>query len=375
MLNVEDIYTDFASKISFLEFIQEEFRPANLPVDNLQTEISLLASKKYWNIADLSEYVGSNPKSFFIFEAIFQLHRFTNAQLIHFLFDITKLNSANLEPIYEYMILNLKHDQEFRRVYLTLFRPKLSYEDFVSKLDTFDKKHLIATFKMAVTKYMGKASKDFKVIEFRMTKREFEDIPIRLANYLLNNLKMNETLTHIDVEKFLRNKRIPLDTKRIHGSYAKLKIMEHLDKKGYLNADSLLKQNSTKTLKLTLDSSLIPCEGKKFYCTEKYIEGIIKPNGKPKKFDLVIFRDKKPMYLFEINFYSTEGTKIGINEGEYVDLNNFIKENFSQYRFYWVTDGNYWLTPQGKSRFISLLGHFDQILNIHTFAEKVESFT
>lgn len=375
MLNAEETYTDFASKISFLEFIQEEFRPANLPVDNLQTEISLLASKKYWNIADLSEYVKSNPKSFFIFEAIFQLHRFTNAQLIHFLFDITKLNSANLEPIYEYMFLNLKHDQEFRRVYLTLFQPKTSYEEFVSRLDTFDKKHLIATFKMAVTKYMGKASKDFKVIESRMTKREFEDITIRLANYLLNNLKMNETLTHIDVEKFLRNKRIPLDTKRIHGSYAKLKIMEHLDKKGYLNADSLLKQNSTKTLKLTLDSSLIPCEGKKLYCTEKYIEGIIKPNGKPKKFDLVIFRDKKPMYLFEINFYSTEGTKIGINEGEYVDLNNFIKENFSQCRFYWVTDGNYWLTPQGKSRFISLLGHFDQILNIHTLAEKVESFT
>lgn len=375
MLDTEKIYTDFASKVSFLEFIQEEFKPANFPVEELQTEMSLLSSKKCWNIADLSEYVRSNPRSFVIFEAIFQLQRFTNAQLIHFLFDVTKLNSANLESIYEYMILNLKHDQEFRRVYLTLFLPNLSYEDFVSKLDTFDKKHLIATFKMAVTKYMGKASKDFKVIESRMTKREFEDITIRLANYLLNNLKMNETLAYINIEKFLRNKRIPLDTKRIHGNYAKLKIMECLHKKGYESMDSLLKQNRAKTLKLTPDSSLIPHKGKKLYCTEKYVEGIVKSNGKPKKFDLCIFGDRKPKHLFEINFYSTEGTKIGINEDEYVDLNNFIKENFPQCRFYWITDGNYWLTPQGKSRFISLLGHFDQILNIHTFAEKVESFT
>lgn len=375
MINAEETYIEFASKISFLEFVQEEFRPANLPVDNLRAEISLLSSKECWNITDLSDYVKGNPKSFSVFEALFQLQRFTNVQLIHFLFDIAKLNSPNVEPIYEYMVLNLKHDYAFRRVYLTLLRPEMSYEEFTSQLDTLDKKRLIATFKMSVSKYINKISKNFEVAECRIVKQAFEDIPIRFANYLLSNLRVNEALASIDVEKFLRNKRIPLDIKGIHGKYAKLKIMEYLDNKGYRNIDGLLRQQHIKTLKLASDNSFVPQDGEKYYCTEKYVEGIAKPDGKPKKFDLIIFSNKKPVYLFEINFYSTEGTKIGINEGEYVGLNNFIRENVPQCSFYWVTDGNYWLTPQGKSRFINLLRRFDQILNINTFAEKVESFT
>ncbi|MCX7641249.1 MAG: type II restriction endonuclease, partial [Elusimicrobiales bacterium] len=100
--------------------------------------------------------------------------------------------------------------------------------------------------------------------------------------------------------------------------------------------------------------------------------GIIKTkDNKPKKFDLIIFKDLKPKYLFEINFYSTEGTKIGINQNEYIDLNEFIKNNFSDYRFYWITDGNYWLTSQGKARFLNLLRYFEQIFNINTFAEQI----
>lgn len=375
MLDTEGIYIDFASKISFLEFVQEEFRPANLPIDSLQTEISLLSSKKRWNISDLSEYIKSNPRSFIVFEAIFQLQRFTNAQLIHFLFDTTKLNSANIEPIYEYMVLNLKCDEVFRKLYLSLLQPTTSYEEFISQTDKLDRKYMIATFKIAVSKYIKKVSNNFKAIELRMTKRELEDITIRFANYLLNNMKANETLACIDIEKFLQNKRIPLDTKGLHGKYAKLKIMEHLDKKGYKNLDNLLSQDHAKILRLNPDGSLVPKVGKKLYCTEKYVDGIVKPkDGKLKKFDLIIFSDSKPKHLFEINFYSTEGTKIGINQNEYIDLNTYITDNFPQCKFYWITDGNYWLTLQGKKRFINLLKYFDQILNINTFAEKVENF-
>lgn len=376
MIDAEEMYTDFASKISFLEFIQEEFRPANLDLDSLQTEISFLSSKKLWNIADLSEYAKTNPKSFIIFEALFQLQRFTNVQLIHFFFDVVKLNSTKIEPIYEYMILNLKHDEEFRNVYLNLLEPKMSYENFVSKLDILDKKYLITTFKRAISKYIDKISKNSKLIELRMTKREFEDVSIRFANYLLNNLKINETLDSIDVEKFLRTKKIPIDAKGLHGKYAKIKITGYLDKKGYKNLDDVLNKNQIGTLKLNSDSSFIPINEKRLYCTEKYVEGIVKPKDhKPKKFDLILFRDGKPKYLFEMNFYSTEGTKIGINQGEYIDLNNYIKENFPQCKFYWITDGNYWLTQQGQSRFISLLEYFDQILNINTFIEKLEDFS
>ena len=113
----------------------------------------------------------------------------------------------------------------------------------------------------------------------------------------------------------------------------------------------------------------------KLFCTERYIDKIIKiKDNKLKKFDLIILHDNKPKYLFEINFYSTEGTKIGINQNEYIDLNNYIKENFRSFKFYWITDGNYWLTTQGKKRFLNLLKYFDKILNINTFAEQINSF-
>ncbi|GAB6275231.1 MAG: hypothetical protein STSR0004_20960 [Peptococcaceae bacterium] len=377
MRNPEDIYIDFASKISFLEFIQNEFRDANIPIKKLEREISLLTAKKQWNIANLSDYVKANPYSFIIFQEIFQLLRFTNAQIIHFVFDIAKLNSLNIDAIYEYMVLNLKYDIEFRTIYLNTISNQLRYDDFVANIEQYDKKYLIAIFKYAVSKYIDKVVKKFDILKARITKSEFEDFSIRFSNYLLNNLKFNETLASIDVERFLQNKRIPIDTKSLHGNYPKIKIMNFLENNGYINIDGILNKNGIRILKHELQQQIIPslATNKKIFCTERYIEGIIKTkDNKLKKFDLIIFSSNAPKYLFEMNFYSTEGTKIGINQNEYIDLNNHIQENCNNFQFYWITDGNYWLTTQGKARFLNLLKFFDKILNINIFAEHINNF-
>ncbi|MEW6104480.1 MAG: DpnII family type II restriction endonuclease [bacterium] len=376
MRNPDDIYIDFASKISFLEFIQDEFRNANIPTKELEREISLLVAKKQWNIADLSDYVKANPRSFIIFQEIFQLLRFTNAQVIHFVFDIAKLNSLNIEAIYEYMVLNLKYDSNFRKIYLNSINPDLKYDDFVARIEQYNKKYLIAVFKVAVSKYIDKVVKKFEILKERITKSEFEDFSIRFSNYLLNNLKLNEFLASIDVEKFLQNKRIPIDTKSLHGNYPKIKVIKLLENSGYTNIDSLLNKNGIRVLKHKLQQEIISSlPTKKIFCTERYVDGIIKiKDNKLKKFDLVIFSHNLPKYLFEINFYSTEGTKIGINQNEYIDLNNYIRNNYSNFQFYWITDGNYWLTTQGKSRFLNLVRFFDKILNINIFAEHLDNF-
>ncbi len=377
MPNPEEVYIDFASKVSFLEFIQEEFKYADVPVEELRQEISLLESRSPWNINDLSEYIKKYPRSFIIFQNIFQLLRFTNAQLIHFVFDVVKLNSLNIDAIYEYMILNLKRDLEFRKIYLKTINQKLKYNNFIICIDQYDKKYLIATFKLTISKYINKILKDFDVLEARITKSEFEDFSIRFSNYLLNNLKLNEILNTINIEKYLRNKRIPLDVKSLHGNYPKIKIEKILENNGYKNIDYLLNNAGIKILKHDLQEQINDpvLKNSKIFCTERYIDKIIKiKDNKLKKFDLIIFDDSKPQYLFEINFYSTEGTKIGINQNEYIDLNNYIKENFSNFKFYWITDGNYWLTTQGKVRFLNLLNYFDKIFNINIFAKQVNSF-
>jgi len=377
MPNPEEIYIDFASKVSFLEFIQEEFKYADVPVEELKQEISLLKAKNQWNINDLSEYIKKYPRSFIIFQNIFQLLRFTNVQLIHFIFDVVKLNSLNIDAIYEYMILNLKHDLEFRKIYLKTINQKLEYNNFISHVNQYDKKYLIAVFKLTVSKYISMILKDFDILETRITKSEFEDFSIRFSNYLLNNLKLNETLDTINIEKYLRNKRMPLDAKSLHGNYPKVKIEKILESNGYKNIDYLLNNAGIKILKHDLQEQINDpaLKNSKIFCTERYIDKIIKiKDNKLKKFDLIIFNDSKPRYLFEINFYSTEGTKIGINQNEYIDLNNYIKKNFGNFIFYWITDGNYWLTTQGKVRFLSLLNYFDKIFNINIFAENVSNF-
>lgn len=219
MINdTEKMYIDFASKISFFEFIQEEFRKSDLDLNALREELSLLKSKKNWNISDLSDYVKQYPKSFLIFQEIVQFLRFTNAQLIHFAFDIDKLNSINLEAIFEYMIFNIKHDEKFRKLYIGLINKnlhkKLTYEFFVEDINQYDKKYLVAVFKQAISKYTDRISKDFSILESRMIKREFSDFSIRFSNYLLSNFKLNNTLETINLENFLRYKRIPYRYKK-----------------------------------------------------------------------------------------------------------------------------------------------------------------
>lgn len=377
MPSPEEVYIDFTSKVSFLEFIQDEFKYAKVPVEELRQKISLLKSKSQWNINDLSEYVKNYPRSFIIFQNIFQLLRFTNAQIIHFVFDIVKLNSLNIDAIYEYMILNLKHDINFRKIYFKTINHNSTLNDFIAQINQSNKKSLIAKFKTTISIYTERIIKNFSILESRVAKSEFEDFSIRFSNYLLNNLKLNETLNTINIEKYLKNKRIPLDTKSLHGNYLKIKIIKALENNGYKNIDFILNNEGIKTLKhdLTQQGIATITNNNKIFCTERFVEQIVKTNNnKPKKFDLIIFNGGRPKYLFEMNFYSTEGTKIGINNDEYVALNKYIKENFKDYKFYWITDGNYWLTTQGKVRFINLLNHFDKIFNINIFSENVNNF-
>ena len=111
-----------------------------------------------------------------------------------------------------------------------------------------------------------------------------------------------------------------------------------------------------------------------YFFREKSIEGVKKRDSKkPKKFDFIILFDLKPKILIETNYYSTSGTKIGINEGEYIRLNEDIKKEFPHYKFIWITDGCTWLTSTGRSKLQNLFSYFgDNILNYHLFDKKLE---
>ncbi len=370
-------YLDFASHISFFEFLQEEFKESNFKTEKYLEEIKELSKKDTWDIEELANFLRSYPKSFEIFEEIFQLSRFTNTQLIYFLFDVRVLNSTNISNLIDYLKKNLEYDDLFVELFIkhsnnTNFNNiKFNSADEIIRFienheDKQSEKYLIFLLKATVISYTELAVKA-EVVHNRISNSNFKDVSERIAGYLIKNLHLNEILKGIKIKEFLENKRIPIDTKSIHGNFGKIKISTILKKHGFVNGDPLFDKFKIKTLNNDLNKidTLKELKKKFVFVTERYVEDVLKrKDNTPKKFDFILLYDLKPKIVIETNFYSTSGSKININEGEYIDLDEDIKKKHSNLIFIWVTDGNYWLTSHGKKRLLNLYNYFgDRILN------------
>lgn len=380
-------YLEFASKISFFEFLQEEFKERSFNTSNYLKEIEWLKQKEEWNLKELSDFLIKNPKLFEIFEELFQLIRFTNTQLIHFLFDVNILNGVDTEKTILYLKKNLKFDELFADIFIKQSE-KAHYKNFTFKnvehalyfLDNYRDiqsiDYAILVFKSTLMSYINSAIDDVNIIHKRISNPHFTDVAERIAEYLIMNLRLNKILKSYNLKNFLENKMIPNDTKAIHGNFGKIKICKVLEKHNLVNANEHLQRNNIKTIdkSLSTNSGLNEFKGKLIYVTESYVNDIKKrKDNKPKLFDFVLLYDLKPKILIETNFFSTSGTKIGINQGEYVDLNEDIKKNYSDLIFLWITDGNYWLTSDGKNRMLNLFRYFDDcIMNYNLFDQKLE---
>ena len=361
-MDKDEKYLEFASNLSFFEFIQKEFYSIKFKVDKYKTEIDALENIENFSKNNIKSLLAKHPKIFDIFEQIFQLYRFTNTQLINFLFDIDVLNSVNKNEKIGYIITNLKIDKNFK----TIFDSELSINDInyseIKELYKQDKNLLIKVLKESVVKFIDKSIKERKLIYQRIENNE--NTRERLTNYLFDNLKIEEMMESIKIMPYLKYKKIPKDTKSIHGKFGTIKIKEILEKSGYINADKFLPKILEENLKVP--EKYHEFKNKKFYSTEKYIKNILKKKTKkPKRFDFILIDNLKITDAIETNFYSTSGTKIGINEDEYTDLNEEIKEKNPGINFIWVTDGNYWLKNDGEERYKRCLDKFgsNNILN------------
>jgi len=345
-------YLDFASKISFYEFLQEEFYNPHFNVNNYNDEIKVL--KDNLTIDKLTKLLESYPRIIDIFEEVFQLRRFTNSQYIHFCFDVNTLNNSSDERILEHIdnsILKFENGST-NNDFIKLFE---KYFSFIN-----NKQEKIFAVKRAITEYIKKFSEIRKRDVLYNHIRNSIGSRYRLAIYLIENLKADEYFASLNLEKFLEIKRHPKDTKGIHGNFGTIKISKILDENNIKNVqDSVLE----KTLDANLKSVSSECSRKFCYVKEKKIKGIIKRKDKKLKvFDFVIFYEGTPFILIETNFYTTSGTKIGINQGEYTDLKEDIEKfndkNDTNLKFIWITDGNYWLTKDGENRFNNLKNNY-----------------
>lgn len=339
-------YIDFASKVSFYEFLLSEFKKPHFKTRNYEKEINLL--KRDINIEYLTEVLGSTPKIIDIFEELLQLKRFTNAQYINFCFDVHVLNNSEQDLVLKYIktrvfkFENGSENKSFLDIYNHLLRDGAKNED------------IIFNVKRTIIDYIEKCQLKREVFYSHL--QNSIDSRLRVAKYLIEHLNADAYLKTVNLERFLEIKRHPVDTKGLHGKFGITKISKILEEGGFTNIDSEVLYKTLPMNKVVLDKET---KSSFSYLREKAIEGITKTKDKkPKVFDFLLLYKGKPKFLVETNFYTTSGTKIGINQGEYVDLLQDISKvnerkntNFS---FLWVTDGNYWLTKDGENRFENL---------------------
>jgi hypothetical protein len=375
MIDKTKKYLEFASSLSFFEFSQEEFYHPNFKISNYKEEIELLSGLKSISNKELNNLIKKHPKIFDLLEQIFQLYRFTNTQMINFLFDIEILNSDDEKKVIDYLKNNLDLDKNFKYIFDKYLGKNDIDVNIQKKVFENDPALIIKLFKESIISYIETSSKKRELIYFRLT--NYDNSRNRLSNYLINNLKLNEMLESVNLEAYLKNKRIPKDTKSIHGKFGNIKINKILSGNGFIKADEIFKEKGIKELEVDLKKfDLDEFKGKSIFVTEKYIKDIIKQKQKKKKkFDFIIIKDLKIISAIETNFYSTSGTKIGINEEEYIDLNEEIKEKIPGVDFIWITDGNYWLTSDGESRFKGDLDYFkENILTYNLFKQRLLKF-
>lgn len=344
-------YADFASTISFYDFSQKEFKKPHFKISDYGEEISLLKSKI--DIERLVAILASNPKVIDIFEEVLQILHFTLAQYAYFCFDVRLLNGTDQERTIRYIdksvfkFENSKINELFAKVYKRY-----------DKKETTNDTEKICNTKRAINSYILRCMQ--KRVDFHNHLRNSIGSRIRVARYLVESLQADEYFKIIDLKKYLVLKRHPHDTKLKHANFGINNITKILKKHGFTDVGSQIKVRV-----IGRSESVLPKRSgnKLCYVREKGIQGVVKrKTGGLKVFDFVLLYEMKPIIAIETNFYTTVGTKIGINEGEYVDLKQDIerlnKATNTHLKFIWITDGNTWLTKDGERRFNRLKSRY-----------------
>jgi len=87
-----------------------------------------------------------------------------------------------------------------------------------------------------------------------------------------------------------------------------------------------------------------------------------------RKFDFAIINKKTTkLFLIEVNFYSSQGSKLKATAGEYISLKNFLQEKNKNIEFIWITDGKGWISA--KNALFEAYNNCVVILNLKTVKE------
>jgi len=137
-------------------------------------------------IKKVADMLKSDPRYFLVLTHLHRQMRFTNLELVHFLFDRNKLNDLS------YYVSLMKSDSVFKE--LAIKRAGLSsWSAYVGKVNLeSSEENVLASFKKVVTSYFGSESKCWKLWKSRI--ENDSTVSDRIAEFVVKNEDLKQLI-------------------------------------------------------------------------------------------------------------------------------------------------------------------------------------
>ena len=243
-------------------------------------------------IQKLTNLLKTEPLYFLVLTHLHRQMRFTNLELVHFLFDRERLDDAH------YYLSLMKSDSVFKKLADKRSKSK-SWIKYVGEVNLESQEdNVLASFKKIIASYLGPEDKCWKLWRSRI--ENDVAVPKRIAEFVVKNEDLMKLIESNSVktamERSLRTKSVEI-LKKERGEYGSNQVKYILNLAGFVfkeyeqfgDIEELEKEIKVQK---TLDKS------KYVYTVEKEW----KKEGK--KFDFVLISNNKVQFVMEVNYYT-----------------------------------------------------------------------
>jgi len=281
-------------------------------------------------IDKVAELVRQDPRYFLILTHLHRQLRFTNLELVHFLFDRNRIDNL------EYYGRLIETDAVFQRQFARTTSSK-KWNSYVGAIDPKrpDEAALLASFKKVVTNYIGSESACWPLWKARIE----SDLAVsrRIAEFVVRNEDLRRLIETDSIrnslERSLRTVNVEI-VKRERGEYGSRKVKEVLEAAGFVfEPYSDVKDVEDLQSFLKSQSTLIRQPGEYVYTTEKLWE------REEKRFDFVLIAKNRVQFVIETNYFTTSMSKIREVVRHFMELKKACRR---KYRLIYITDGMGW---------------------------------
>lgn len=279
-------------------------------------------------IQKLTTLLKKDPLYFLVLTHLHRQMRFTNLELVHFLFDRERLNDAH------YYLSLMDSDPLFKRLADKRVSSK-SWIQYVGKVDLKSSEdNVLASFKKIIASYLGPEEKCWKLWKSRI--ENDSTVSKRIVEFVVKNEDLKKLIESNSVktamERSLRTKSVEI-LKKERGEYGSNQVKNILNSAGFV-FNEYKQFSDIEELEKEIQTQKTLNESKYVYTIEKEW----KREGK--KFDFVLISNNKVQFVVEVNYYTTGMSKVGEVVKHFMELKQACR---GKYRLIYITDGMGWL--------------------------------